>query len=294
MNLNASKRDKFSAVWVSHSSLSDFLKCPRAYYLKNIYKDPRSRSKIQIMTPPLALGQAVHEVLESLSVLPTDKRFIEPLLSKYGKAWEKVSGKRGGFSSTEQEERYRSRGEAMLKRAERVKGPLSKLAVKIKQDLPFFWLSEDDNIILCGKIDWLEYFPETDSVQIVDFKTSKVREDSNSLQLPIYHLLVHYCQHRAVTKASYWYLELADELEEKPLPDLEEAFDSVLQLAKKVSLARKLNVMKCPEGTQGCKYCQPFERILNGEGELVYNNGRNDVYLLPWQKSEPEMESEVL
>lgn len=287
-------KDKFSAVWVSHTSLSDFLKCPRGYYLKNVYKDPRTRHKMQIMSPALALGQAVHEVLESLSVLPTDQRFREPLLGKFDKAWQKVSGKRGGFSSQEQEDRYRQRGEEMLKRAERVKGPLAQLAVKIKQDLPFFWLSEEDNIILCGKIDWLEYDPVTDSVGIIDFKTSKNMEDGNSLQLPIYHLLVHYCQHRAVTRACYWYLEMSDELMEKQLPDLQTAFDQVLQLAKKVSLARKLNVMKCPEGADGCKYCQPFERILRGEGELVYDNGRNDIYILPWIQETEMPESEIL
>ncbi|MEO8581367.1 MAG: PD-(D/E)XK nuclease family protein [Patescibacteria group bacterium] len=287
-------KDKYSAVWVSHTSLSDFLKCPRGYYLRNVYKDPHTRHKIQIMSPPLALGQAVHEVLESLSVLPTDQRFRESLLSKFEKAWQKVSGKRGGFSSMEQEERYRDRGEAMMKRAERVKGPLSRLAVKIKQELPYFWLSEEDNIILCGKIDWLEYFPETDSVSIIDFKTSKTQEDTNSLQLPIYHLLVHYCQQRAVTKASYWYLEMSDELQEKELPDLQTAFDQILQLAKKISLARKLNIMKCPNGAAGCMHCQPFERILNGEGELVHDNGRNDIYVLPWITQTEEMESEIL
>lgn len=27
------KQDKYSAVWVSHSSINDFLKCHRAYFL---------------------------------------------------------------------------------------------------------------------------------------------------------------------------------------------------------------------------------------------------------------------
>ena len=287
-------KDKFSAVWVSHTSISDFLKCPRAYYLRNVYKDPRTRHKIQIMSPSLALGQAVHEVLESLSVLPTDQRFRDSLLSKFNSVWQKVSGKKGGFSSLEQEERYRLRGEEMMKRAERLKGPLSRLAVKIKQDLPYFWLSEDDNIILCGKIDWLEYLPESDSVHIIDFKTSKNQEDGNSLQLPIYHLLVHHCQHRAVSKASYWYLDMADNLIEKELPDLQAAQDLLLQHAKKISLARKLNVMKCPNGSDGCMHCQPMERILRGEGELVKSDDRYDVYILPWKKESDMPESEIL
>lgn len=286
--------DKFSAVWVSHSSISDFLKCPRSYYLKNVYKDPTTHHKMQIMAPPLALGQAVHEVLESLSVLPTDRRFVEPLMAKYERAWTKVSGKHGGFSSLEAEQRYKARGELMVKRAEKVKGPLSRLAVKIKQDLPHFWLSEEDNIILCGKIDWLEYLPETDSVQIIDFKTGKYQEDSESLQLPIYHLLVHYCQHRSVSGAFYWYLEHSDECEEKRLPEIQEAFDQVLAIAKKISLARKLNVMKCPSGAEGCRYCQPFEKVLKGEAELVNTTDRNDIYMLSRDSGDAFPESEIL
>jgi ATP-dependent helicase/DNAse subunit B len=61
------KRDKYSAVWVSHSSMGDFLKCPYAYYLHNIYKDPKTGRKINIVNPSLSLGVAVHEVLEGLA-----------------------------------------------------------------------------------------------------------------------------------------------------------------------------------------------------------------------------------
>ena len=56
--------DKFKAVWVSYSSISDFKKCPRAYYLKNIYKNPKTGKKIELVAPPLALGSVVHDVLE--------------------------------------------------------------------------------------------------------------------------------------------------------------------------------------------------------------------------------------
>ena len=288
-------QDKFSAVWVSHTSLSDFVKCPRAYFLKNIYKDPKTGHKFQVMSPALALGQAVHVVVESLSVLPTDQRFKESLLDKYERAWKKVSGKKGGFSSDEQEARYKLRGEAMLRRIMNDPGPLVNMAVKIKQSLPYFWLSDEDNIILCGKIDWLEYLPSTDSVHIIDFKTSKKEEDGNSLQLPIYHLLVHHCQHRKVEKASYWYLELSDELVEKKLPDLDSARQDVLKLAKQVKLARQLQLFKCPAGPDGCMSCRPLERVLRGEGELVGENEyRQDIYILPWERKIEERESELL
>src|SRR3989338_1188386 len=118
--------DKYSALWVSHSSSHDFLICPRAYYLKNVYKDPKTKHKLQLMSPPLALGQAVHEVIESLSVIPTDKRFLEPLSAKFERAWAKVTGKKGGFFDADTERRYKDRGRAMMTRVANHPGPLAK------------------------------------------------------------------------------------------------------------------------------------------------------------------------
>jgi CRISPR/Cas system-associated exonuclease Cas4 (RecB family) len=287
--------DKYTATWVSHSSLSDFIKCPRAYYLKNVYRDPNTKHKIQIMSPALALGQIVHEVLEGLSKIPTDKRMQKSLVDVFDVKWHKVTGKYGGFNSPDQEEKYKQRGQKMMRRVMDNPGPLVNLAVKIKQDLPFFWLSEEDAIILCGKIDWLEYFPDTDSVHIIDFKTSKSAERESSLQLPIYHLLVDRCQQRQVDKASYWYLELEDQLTERKLPDLFEAEQELLKLAKQVKLARQLGRFKCPQGESGCFHCKDFEKILRGESELVSTNEyRCDVHIIPQQSDDEMPESEIL
>lgn len=283
--------DKYSAIWVSHSSIGDFLKCPRLYYLKNVYKRPETGHKMTIMSPPLALGQCVHEVIEALSVLPTESRFKDSLLQKFDDCWPQVSGKKGGFSSEEQERKYKQRGEDMLRRVMAHPGPLKNLAVKIKMDLPHYWLSEEENIILCGKIDWLEYNPQEDTVQIIDFKTGKNEEKEDSLQLPIYTLLVANCQKRKATRACYWYLDRSDELAEKALPDLEESHQKVLKVAKEIKLARKLERFKCDQ--DGCQFCKPYEAILRNEAEYVGVNEYNaDVFILPDQ--EEEIESEVL
>jgi len=95
--------DKYTATWVSHSSISDFLQCPRAYFLKHVYRDPKTGHKIKITSPPLALGQAVHEVLESLSTLPVEERFRNSLIEKFHTVWQKLSGKKGGFVNEEVE-----------------------------------------------------------------------------------------------------------------------------------------------------------------------------------------------
>lgn len=275
--------------------MSDFLKCPRAYYLKNVYRDPVSKHKIQQVCPPLGLGQAVHEVLESLSVLPTTERFKRSLLDRYEEAWKKISGKWSGFTSDSQEAMYKERGAVMIKRVMENPGPIARMAVKIKADLPSYWLSEEDEIMLCGKIDWLEYIPELNAVHILDFKTGKREEDGNSLQLPIYHLLVHNTQARKVAKVSYWYLETSDEPIEKELPSLEEAHERVLQVAKQVKLARKLERFKCPQGEAGCYACRPLEKIIRGEAEFIgEGNYHQDIYILKEEQDENFMESELL
>lgn len=273
-------KDKYTAVWVSHSSIGDYLKCPRAYYLKNVYRDPKTNHKVSIMSPALALGQAVHEVIELLAVLPVEERFSAPLEGKFEKAWVKVHGKLGGFRD-DAEEKFKSRGQQMIARVAQNPGPLKEKAIKIRQDLPYFWLSEDDNIILCGKIDWLEYVEATDSVKILDFKTGKYDEDTDSLQLPIYFLLVTACQGRPVTGIRYWYIDRDTEPVDVPIPDAEEAKARVLEIARRVALARKLGRFVCKNDTGGCVACRPLEAIVAGRAQLVgVNDFRQDVYVL--------------
>ncbi len=271
--------DKFTAIWLSHSSIADFLKCPRLYYLRNVYRDPITRHKITIMTPPLALGQAVHDTIEELSTLPQEERLKTPLSKIFSEKWKSVEGKKGGFKTSEQEDSYVQRGLAMLKRIENNPGPVLKKAVKIKEELPYYWLSEDENIILCGKIDWLEYLEDTDSVHIIDFKTGKIEESEDSLQLPIYHLLVANTQKRKVEKASYWYLNKDDAPAEQSLPDLAEAYGKVFSIGKRIKLGRQLDHFKCKDA--GCRHCLPFEAVLKGKGELVgESNYHQDIYIL--------------
>ncbi len=273
--------DKFSATWVSHSSLTEFVRCPRAYYLKNVYKDANSHHKVQVVSPPLSLGSAVHEVVESLSILPVEERFSEPLLEKLERIWKKYSGKRGGFTAESIEEQYKERARAMIQRVMAHPGPVARKAIKLKAELPQYWLSEEDEIMLCGKIDWLEYLEETDSVKIVDFKTSKREEDGSSLQLPIYSLLLHNVQRRRIDGASYWYLGFSDELSPQVLPELDAAHEHILKLAKQLKLARKLNLFKCPHGESGCRSCREMEIVVRGDAEYVgigeYNQ---DLYLI--------------
>ena len=147
-------------------------------------------------------------------------------------------------------------------------------------DLPHFWLDEAKGIILCGKIDWLEYLPERDSVKIIDFKTGRHEEDPNSLQLPIYTLLVKNCQKRPCEGAAYWYLDREGQMVDVELPSEEEALARVSEIAEKIALARKLDHLKC-KIPNGCQYCGPYEDIVKGKGRLVGVSDYNqDIYIL--------------
>lgn len=284
--------DRYTAFWISYSSIKDFQHCPREYFLKNVYKDPKTNHKIKLVNPFLSLGQAVHETLDSLSILTVKDRFKDSLLPKFEKSWEKISGKKGGFSNKDAEEVYKNRGERMIRRLIQNPGPLSNLAVKLRGDLPSFWLSEENNIILCGKIDWLEYFPTTDSVHIIEFKTSKNKETDGSLQLPIYYLLAKNCQKRPVSKLSYWYLDLSNEPEEKPIPEPKKSQAEILKIAKQIKLQKQLQRLVCR--MNGCAGCKPYEAVLRGEAELVGSTDRDNLYLYGGPTEEEEEDSIIL
>jgi ATP-dependent helicase/DNAse subunit B len=278
---SAPQKDKYSAIWVSHSSMGDFLRCPRLYYLHNIYKDSKTGRKINIVNPALSLGQAVHEVLEGLVRFKVENRLNQPLFEHYEQAWAKIAGKKGGFSDEKEEMSLKERGREMIERVMKNPGPIANKTVKLKEGgmLPHFYLSEEENIILCGKIDWLEYREEDDSIRVLDFKTGKNEEKEGSLQLPIYFLLLKELQKREISGAYYWYIDSEDKPRAVDLPDLETSKKDVLSLARKVKEAREKKEFECPRG--GCFACEPYEKILKGEALFVgVGEYKQDLYML--------------
>jgi len=63
-----------------------------------------------------------------------------------------------------------------------------------------------------------------------------------------------------------------------------------------MKLARQLSRFRCPNGEGGCRACEPLERILKGEGEIVgtTTDGRRDIYVLPYGKVESEEDESVI
>jgi hypothetical protein len=197
---------------------------------------------MSIVTPHMSLGIAVHEVLEGLGDFPAHERMTRDLHATFEEAWQSVSGKKGGFISKEQEMEFKNRGKQMIDNV--IKNPrfLTNKRIKLPREQmnPNFYLSEDDNIILNGLVDWIEYLPD-DTLHLIDFKTGKHEEKEQSLQLPIYLLLCNALQKRKVSRASYWYLE-SDKMVEKELPDAITAETSVIEIARKVKEARVLGI----------------------------------------------------
>jgi ATP-dependent helicase/DNAse subunit B len=287
-------QDKYKAIWLSHSSSSDFLKCPRLYYLKNVWKNPAGR-KINIVSPHMSLGSAVHGVLEPLAELKTEDRFKEDLLEKYSEVWKKFSGKIGGFLDPETEKNYFDRGVQMIKNVIENKGPLGNKTVKFyKGDfIPNIYLSEKENIILCGLVDWVEYVEKTDSLKVIDFKTGERDEKEDSLQLPIYKILVEALQSRPVTGAAYWYLArekhpTSKVITEEDVDDIKKQLLEVGLDIKKRKGARSKEKLeenfKCTYG--GCRFCKELELVYNYKedtDEIEYigvGEYKQDLYLI--------------
>jgi RecB family exonuclease len=262
----------FGSVWLSHSSLADFDKCPRLYYLRNMYKQPPENKKIQVVNPYLTLGMAVHDTLESIRYLPVKARFDKSLTHIFEELWVNNEGKRGGFISSAQEKEFKDRGYLMVKRIQDHPGPVAELSTIIKpkgEMIASMWLSESDGLILCGNVDWVEVLPGG-TLHIIDFKTGKNEEDSSSLQLQIYLLLAAAGNRRPVTKTSYWYLDRDNSPREVPIPDLTGVTETLISKGQKIKQARlnqNSGTLDCPEG--GCRYCRDYEKVLQGEAEFV-------------------------
>jgi ATP-dependent helicase/DNAse subunit B len=271
-NYQKVKQDKYSAVWLSHSSLSDYKKCPRLYFIRNVWKNANGR-KVNIVSPAMSLGSAVHSVIEPLALIKTEDRFKRDLLEIYEENWQKFGGRMGGFLDPETEEEYKEKGKKMIQNVLENKGPIANKTVKFYDGdfIPNIYLSEGDNIILCGLVDWVEYLPETDSLRVIDFKTGKNDEKDDSFQLPIYKILVEALQKRKVTGAAYWYLERERVLTKKEIldEDVEDIKEQIIKVGKEIKekkeSARSKDELEqnftCPQG--GCRSCREFELIRN-------------------------------
>jgi hypothetical protein len=104
--------------------------------------------------------------------------------------------------------------------------------------------------------------------------------------------LLELCQNRPIEKVSYWYLQLEDKSTSVHLANTKVKEEEIGNIAKEISLARKLERFKCPY--DGCRFCKPYEKILTQEAEYVFTDDRNKDIFIPVNSLSPEYESEIL
>lgn len=277
-----------NAVFISPSSLSDFDRCPQLYYYRNVYRNPKTNLKIQIINPALALGQTVHETIDRfVSGAATDKSFGE--LSKiYEWYWGQIGGEKGGFFSQDLEKSYKERGFKMLQRFYKNEHFHTVKPTKLPS-FPKLDLGED--IILTGKVDWIE--DKGTYYHIVDFKTGQKEERDDSKQLPIYAILTKGVLKVDEVKVSYWYLDKNDDLTDFELPDLEKEFIHLKQKGTVLKMARQSKSFRCSSGYETCRYCRDYFDVARGKGKMVAmdtSNRKQEIYVLVPKQDEEEHE----
>ncbi|MDP3888745.1 MAG: PD-(D/E)XK nuclease family protein [bacterium] len=277
-----------NAVFVSPSSIADFSKCPQLYYYRNVYRSPRGL-KIQLINPSLALGQVVHDTLSQFLTLPPLSRDKDELLRIFEVIWEGVSGEKGGFASKSEEGEFIQRAKAMLDRFWGNKHFQETEMVKIPS-FPKVELGND--IILTGKLDWIE--KDEEGYHVIDFKTGKNEEREDSLQLPIYAVLASHILNTPMIRASYWYLDKDDKIVPFNLPDLKVTFADLQQRGAVIKMVRQTQSYRCQSGGESCWACRDILAVAKGKGKLVTVdpvNRKQEIYIMVKDEVKNEIET---
>ena len=267
------------ALWISYTGLKDFLKCPRSYYLKNRYRDPKTGNRLQVASAPMTLGSLVHDAikwyLQTGRVASQDE-----VVKKFKNHWLKYRGKRGGFSSGEEEGDFGRRGLKMLDN-------FIKNAKLLETNIPisdFLKYRIDEKTVLNGKVDFIGELPDG-SLHILDFKTGSKEED-DSTQLHTYAILAESNFQKPVSKISYWYLDRETAPKEAVLDSLEDKLDWLTKKALEIKKAIEANDWICVEGDKLCNDCRNYQAIIDGKGEFQFSDEsfKKDVYFLDQTK----------
>lgn len=263
-------------IFISYTSLSDFLKCPRSYFLKNIYRDPKTGFRIQVASPYLSLGSTVHDAVKwylDLKGQVTKKQLEE----KYRNLWLKYRGKRGGFESLEQEGDFGKRGLKMLDNFFQNAPRLEKTTHQVT--FPKLHLFED--VILMGNFDFVGE-KKDGSLHVVDFKTG-ANDEKDPIQLYIYAILAEANLQKEVTSASFWYLDREDKPRGIVLDPLEPKLQWLKEKAGELKKVIGQGNWICIKGEELCRDCGDYQAILDEKGEFQFTDYRykKDVYYLP-------------
>ncbi len=265
-------------LWISHSALSAYARCPKLYYYEYVYRNPKTGNRIQIVNPYLSLGSAVHETIEGLADIPDKEREKISLKERFKKIFNSYKGKVGGFVLESKEEEFFSRGLKMVERVEK-SNFLEKPSTKMESNFPKVDLIGDE-VKLVGSVDWIEILPGG-GAHIIDFKTGNNKEVNGSLQLPIYTILAKENLSMSVEKVSYWYLQHDDEPEPQEVGNLDRHLESIKEKALAVREAIKKDHFPCRYNGK-CFACGEYEKLFAGQAEMVGSDTqrKKDLFLI--------------
>lgn len=282
-----------NAVFISHSSISAFKSCPKAYYFQYVYKNPKTGLKIQLINPKLALGAVVHDVLAQYLHTKGVLKEKDQLFSILNRHWVEIKGEKGGFISLDEETQYKDRAIKMLENFWANQHFKNVLPITIP-DFPKVDLGND--LVLTGKLDWIE--KETDnSYHIIDFKTGEKEEKIDSIQLSTYAILAESFLLNPKIRASYWYLDKEKDFRSFDLPDLFEAREKLKQIGLIIKNSRLTNSFRCQSGYDSCWACRDFASVIEGKkGKMVavdYSR-KQEIYILLKDKKNTEVSKDKL
>ena len=130
---------------------------------------------------------------------------------------------------------------------------------------------------------------EDGTLVVCDFKTG-VNDEKDPLQLYIYAILAEANLGKAVTGASFWYLDRDDEPKGIVLDPLEPKLEWLKDKAEEVKRAIGEGKWVCIKGDpstssgQGelCRDCREYQSLISGDGEFQFTDHRyhKDVYYL--------------
>lgn len=263
------------ALFISYTGLKDYSRCPRSFYLKNIYRDPKTGYKLQIASPYMTLGALVHDVIKWYLAMDGQVTH-DQLIQKYRNLWLKYRGKRGGFASREDEASFGKRGLQILDYFYKN----AKILEPTLETDDFLKFKLDESTFLNGRVDFLGKMPDG-SIHVLDFKTGS-KDEEDSLQLYIYAILAESNLQLPVSKISYWYLDRDSAPKEAVLDSLEEKLEWLRTKAKEIKEAIEVGNWVCIGGENFCRDCKSYQDILDGKGEFQFSDDsfKKQVYYL--------------
>ncbi len=269
------------------TQLETYRNCPRKYACS---KDPELKAKYAKSSPPLVLGNAVHDALHAffdITKVPVSQRSYEKLCELFRQAW----GGTGPFSRSlfkQREARQQAFGDD--KAAEKSWGEKGlnvlyrffhwERTARLLQSVPLtaeqfhdLWLAPD--IELSGKIDRIDRDADG-TLRILDWKTGKPPSgkaeqflEKDDIQLAAYALIVSRKFRGKVGRCSYLYLDHEREVEIEPTVEYLAAKETEIRtLCGEILAAMKADRFP-PTPNALCPWCDYREICPEGQAWIA-------------------------